>query len=168
MTGSGEVTKLLARGMAWAAEARDTVCLLIVEVGSADEGSATISARPSDLVLGKMGERLVAVSGPLDTILPLGADRFAMILVSTGDADRPVHVANKVLATVREFGGRAGGRLLTASIGAACSALGGSDPSLLVRRAESALSQAKDAGRNLMFAGSLPPMAPQSCLLPST
>lgn len=160
MTYADDVCKLLARAMAWAAEARDTMCLLVVEVRSADGGSTIEGSLPAEAVLSAMGERLGSASGPLDTVMRMGVDRFAVILAPTGDATRSGHVADKLLKVVGES------PHLTARIGAACSTAALSEPSRLLQRAESALRQAKDAGKTLLFAGSPPSPRRASVAIP--
>jgi diguanylate cyclase (GGDEF)-like protein/PAS domain S-box-containing protein len=110
-----------------------------------------------DELLVELGQRLsmllrpgdtVARGGPQDTLARLGGDEFTILLDDVQDPDGPMHVAQRILASLEEpF--QLGARRVSvgASIGIAFSAPG-STPAEMMRNADLAMYQAKRDGKS--------------------
>ncbi len=84
-----------------------------------------------------------------DTLARLGGDEFLLLLPGVRVETDAAYVANKVLSVFsRPF--RAGGQelRLTASLGLSLYPKDGSDPEAVIKHADTAMSRAKEAGRN--------------------
>jgi diguanylate cyclase (GGDEF)-like protein len=91
--------------------------------------------------LAAAAERLRACLRATDTLARVGGDAFMALLEGLKDRGDAFQVAEKMLRVVREAG-------LTASIGIAFPGDEEAHPEALVQRADSALGQAKAAGRD--------------------
>ncbi len=102
-----------------------------------------------DVMLQVAGERLSGVVRAGDTVARLGGDEFALLLTQVTDADEARAVAERVCAVMREPIA-VGERLITStlSVGVAVCAPGERDVAGLLRDADVAMYQAKDAGRD--------------------
>jgi diguanylate cyclase (GGDEF)-like protein len=108
-----------------------------------------------DLVLRTVAERMSADLRAEDVIGRWGGEEFVVVLAFTSLAGA-VTVAERLRAAVAAApiqAGDVGPVTVTVSVGCAAAAATDSDPTELVRRADSALYQAKAAGRNRVIAG---------------
>ena len=102
-----------------------------------------------DVMLQVAAQRLAAVVRAGDTVARLGGDEFALLCTDVADADEARSVAERVCAVMREPIA-VGERLITStmSVGVAICAPGERDVAGLLRDADVAMYQAKDAGRD--------------------
>ncbi len=102
-----------------------------------------------DELLREVAQRLVRVLDPQASVGRLGGDQFILRLPGVGDARAARLVADRVLAEMRRpFEWRDLGVSVTASLGIACYPEDGDDAETLVRNADAAMYEAKDAGRD--------------------
>jgi diguanylate cyclase (GGDEF)-like protein len=103
-----------------------------------------------DRLLQAIAERLKETVRDGDTVARLGGDEFAIALTDVADPDEVAKLAKKLLATVnqpirigeREF-------CASASIGISLFPHDGGDVETLLKNADTAMYEAKDAGRNV-------------------
>ena len=102
-----------------------------------------------DVMLQVAAERLARVVRAGDTVARLGGDEFALLCTDVADAEEARVVADRVCAVMREPIA-VGERLITStlSVGVAVCAPGERDVAGLLRDADVAMYQAKDAGRD--------------------
>jgi diguanylate cyclase (GGDEF)-like protein len=101
-----------------------------------------------DFVLQEVGRRIASVIGPDDTVGRLGGDEFAVVCAGMSDPAQGREVGNRIIEAIRLPLITNGLRLAVgASVGVA---LGAQPliPSLLARRADEALYEAKNKGKN--------------------
>ncbi|QBE64310.1 EAL domain-containing protein [Pseudoduganella lutea] len=107
----------------------------------------SLGAAMGDELLREFSGRLVQSARIRDTVGRLGGDEFGLILTMTRDQQDAVLVANEVREALRtpfELGGQQA--MMTASIGIAVYPDDAADPETLVKYANTAMSQAKEAG----------------------
>jgi len=101
-----------------------------------------------DELLNIVARRLQETVRPSDSVARIGGDEFVAVLPDLNDADEALQVAARLFAVVAEpvdLG--QGGFVITASIGVAGTADGGTGAGELLRRADLAMYAAKDRGR---------------------
>ncbi len=120
-------------------------------------------------------ELLRAVSAKLqtlvrseDTVSRIGGDEFVMLLREVADIDDAVSVASKVLEALREpFRLHEQELFVTPSIGISVFPLHGDNPQMLITRADAAMYNAKQGGRNnfKVFAADMSTFFPERLML---
>lgn len=101
-----------------------------------------------DQLLCSIARRLTANTREIDTPARLGGDEFVVLLEDLPDTEAALLVADKLLDVCREPHLIGGHKLIsTASIGLVTNELVGDDPDVLLRCADTAMYQAKAAGR---------------------
>ncbi|MBA5689795.1 EAL domain-containing protein [Rugamonas apoptosis] len=109
----------------------------------------SLGAASGDELLRQFSNRLVQCVRIRDTVGRLGGDEFGLILTMTRDQQDAVYVANEVREALRAPFDLGGHRpTLTASIGIAMYPDDATDPETLVNYADTAMSRAKEAGRD--------------------
>jgi diguanylate cyclase (GGDEF)-like protein/PAS domain S-box-containing protein len=109
----------------------------------------SLGAALGDELLRQFSNRLVQCVRIRDTAGRMGGDEFALILAMTRDQRDAVHVANEVRETLRApFDLHGHAAVLTASIGIAMYPDDATDPDTLIKYADTAMSRAKQAGRD--------------------
>ncbi len=137
------LTKLPAPGSADAA----AFALLVVDLDRFRQVNDSLGQATGDRVLLEVAQRIRACLREDDTLARLGADQFA-VLVQAGDSASVDACARRILKVVAEPCQLADVQFtLTCSIGIALAPSHGHDADDLVRHAESAMRQAKAAGR---------------------
>ncbi|GGX92222.1 EAL domain-containing protein [Massilia dura] len=107
----------------------------------------SLGAAMGDELLREFASRLVQSARIRDTVGRLGGDEFGLILTMTRDQQDAVLVANEVREALRspfQLGDQQA--MMTASIGIAVYPDDAADPETLVKYANTAMSQAKEAG----------------------
>ena len=102
-----------------------------------------------DLLLRDVGARLASRLQPGDTLARLGSDEFVMLLTASCDSGDINACARQMLDAVAQPFQLGGHELIvTASIGIALYPDDGATPGDLIKNADTALSHAKESGRN--------------------
>ncbi len=102
-----------------------------------------------DELLCEIGQRLVRLLDPRATVARLGGDEFILLLPGVGSAASAQRVAAQVLADLRRpFHWHDLDLTVTASLGFACYPEDGTTAETLIRNADAAMYEAKDAGRD--------------------
>ena len=102
-----------------------------------------------DKLLQSVAMRLKACVRGADTVSRRGGDEFVVLLPEIAHAGQAASIADKIIAALAVAHRVAGHELLvTASIGIGIYPLDGSDAQTLLKRADAAMYQAKEAGRN--------------------
>jgi diguanylate cyclase (GGDEF)-like protein len=123
--------------------------VLLVDVDRFGDINSSLGHDAGDELLGMVAERLRSAVRESDAVFRLRQDEFALVLEDLGEADTIDIPAQRVLnsfATPFHLSGHE--IVLTASIGGAVFPTHGQNAQELMRRAESALEQAKREGRN--------------------
>lgn len=134
--------------------------VLLVDVDRFADINASLGYAAGDELLALVAERLRSSVRESDAVLRLRQDEFALVLEDlgeTGTLDVPAQRVLNSFATPFRWAGNE--IVLTASIGGAVFPTHGQNPEDLMRRAESALEQAKREGRNRYCAYSEPSSA---------
>jgi diguanylate cyclase (GGDEF)-like protein len=130
--------------------ASDDVALLYVDLDDFKPVNDQWGHPVGDAVLVEVGRRIADELGPLDTVGRLGGDEFAVMCPEVDDIDAGLEVAARVMSSIRQPV-RIGE--LTIRIGCSVGVALGKQPlipSVLVQRADEALLQAKQRGKNLV------------------
>jgi diguanylate cyclase (GGDEF)-like protein len=109
----------------------------------------TLGHDVGDLVLKATAERLSAPLRKGDTIARFGGDEFLLILPELKGIDDVIPVAQKIVESFRQpFPSDTHHLVLTTSIGIAVYPIDGTDEGILLKNADIAMYQAKQAGRD--------------------
>lgn len=102
-----------------------------------------------DMLLKRVAERLTACLRRSDTIARMGGDEFAVILSRVNDSEDAGIVARKILeAFTMPFELEGEPRSIGVSIGISIHPVDGEDADTLLKKADTAMYRAKQAGRN--------------------
>ena len=128
---------------------REPMALLFIDLDRFKNINDTLGHHVGDQVLCEVAHRLRSSVRQSDTVARMGGDEFVVLLPHVvGPMDCEL-VARKILAAmVPPMMAGAHELRITASIGVATYPEGGSDPTHLMRHADSAMYHAKDSGRN--------------------
>lgn len=139
----------LGVALAQAERSHELVAVLFCDVDRFKMINDSLGHSAGDALLQAAGERLEGVVRQGDTVARLGGDEFALLCTRVADVDEARSVAERVCTVLREPI-QVAERLLTAtmSVGVAVCAPGERDVADLLRDADVAMYQAKDAGRD--------------------
>ncbi|MCW2615721.1 MAG: diguanylate cyclase [Frankiales bacterium] len=133
----------LAQGKQW------QVAVLFVDLDQFKTVNDTLGHGVGDLLLQQVAERLVSCARMRDTVGRLGGDEFALLLLLETGRQGAATVAAKVQDVLRapfELSGREVS--VTAGVGITVYPEDGQDPDTLLKYADTAMYQAKRAGRD--------------------
>jgi diguanylate cyclase (GGDEF)-like protein/PAS domain S-box-containing protein len=139
----------MALAMAWAERNGGKVALLFVDLDHFKTINDTLGHPVGDALLQQVAQRLRACVRDTDTISRLGGDEFLVALTDVADSEDVAQVASKItesLAVPMQVQGH--DLPVTLSAGIAMWPDDGLDFDLLLQRADTAMYQAKAAGRN--------------------
>jgi diguanylate cyclase (GGDEF)-like protein len=123
--------------------------LLFLDMDRFKHVNDTLGHAVGDLLLREVGRRLAATVRASDTVARLGGDEFVVILSNLAGSVAAAHVAEKILASVAQIDRVAGHEVnVSFSIGIAIYPHDAQDEEELLMRADVAMYQAKDSGRN--------------------
>jgi len=126
-----------------------SVGILFLDIDRFKAINDTLGHRIGDQLLQEVSARLVATVRKSDTVARFGGDEFVIISEQIDGRDAANELADKILATLREpFQVNANELFVTASIGVAVSPDDGTDVDKLIGRADIAMYQVKESGRN--------------------
>ena len=139
----------LRKTLALAAEQGWKVAVMSVDLDHFKNVNDSLGQAAGDQLLIHAAGRLAACVRARDTVGRLGGDEFGLILLMEHGHEGAALVAAKIREGLRrpfELGG--GEVAMTASVGIAIHPDDGGDPDALIRYADTAMCQAKHAGRN--------------------
>ncbi len=123
--------------------------LLFLDLDGFKDINDTLGHDAGDALLHEAAQRLQLCVRRTDTVARMGGDEFTIILADLSDELDPERVANKILASLAApFDLNGEQRFVTGSIGVAIFSRDGADAETLIRNADTAMYQAKRAGKN--------------------
>ena len=130
---------------------RDPRCLavLFLDLDRFKAVNDTLGHAVGDDLLVAVAQKLQALVRQSDTVARLGGDEFVIMLDNPAHQDEVVHIANRIIAVISEpmaFNGQTA--QVGTSIGIAMFPADGATAAELIKSADTALYQAKQAGRN--------------------
>jgi diguanylate cyclase (GGDEF)-like protein len=129
---------------------RRPFCVLMLDIDNFKSINDTYGHAAGDEVLVNLAKVLVQSVRGIDSVARYGGEEFVVVLIET-DAEAALDVAERVRLLVQTPRyGEATGQLVSvpASIGVACCRAEDTGPADVLARADQALYEAKDAGRN--------------------
>ncbi|MCM2256215.1 MAG: EAL domain-containing protein [Vicinamibacteria bacterium] len=142
--------ELLTRALAASTGGATDVAVLCVAVDRLKDVNDALGRLGGDALLRSVRDRLVACLGPRDAAAHLEGGVFALVVTGAADAPRGAEaVATRVRAALQRPLQLEGAEVaVTASIGIAVSAVDATDAETLMKCADTALHEAKSAGRD--------------------
>ena len=125
------------------------IAVLFVNLDRFRNINDTLGSELGDALLQQVAHRSLSLLRNTDTVSRLGSDEFVFILPDIGQPQNAVNIARKLLTSIAHpylLGGH--DITITASIGIALSDADGSTAAELLRNADTAMSRAKEDGRN--------------------
>ena len=139
----------LAQAIERAKRGRQMFTVMLIDLDRFTLINDSLGLGTGDQMIKAVAERLVGTLRRSDTVARLGGDEFMVLLLGSSGAKSAARVAQKLIDVLRPPLVVGGHELtITASIGIAMFPDDGDDPSTLVKNAASALSRAKQHGRN--------------------
>jgi diguanylate cyclase (GGDEF)-like protein len=141
----------LARRLAQRQRQGTPLCLMIIDIDKFKTFNDDFGHLQGDAILKEVANTLLATARQMDIVARLGGDEFAVILPGC-TLDETSQAAERLRAAISDsrLGASLGEHQLTISSGAT-EAQPDDDMVSLIKRADSALYAAKDAGRNCCF-----------------
>jgi diguanylate cyclase (GGDEF)-like protein/PAS domain S-box-containing protein len=139
----------LAHAIALARRTQQICALLFLDMDRFKHVNDTLGHAVGDLLLRQVGQSLAATVRQSDTVARLGGDEFVVILRDLAAPETAADVAGKILTSVAKIHRIAGHEVsVSFSIGIAIFPRDAQDVEELLMRADAAMYQAKDSGRN--------------------
>jgi diguanylate cyclase (GGDEF)-like protein/PAS domain S-box-containing protein len=137
----------LRHGMAYGQRYQRMVATLVVNIDHFKYVNQSLGHDAGDQLLMETAARLRKALRDHDTVARLGADSFAMVLMDLENLGAASQVMTRILQAVREPA-QIGGEevVITCSIGCTLFPVDGKDPETLLRRADTAMRQARNLG----------------------
>ena len=127
----------------------EKLALIYIDLDNFKYVNDTFGHHIGDLLLARLGERLIKTLRKEDFVARLGGDEFVVIISSFTDNSQIIAVANKILASLQApFALESHEAFISASIGIALCPDNGKDSETLQRQADSAMYRAKNLGKN--------------------
>jgi diguanylate cyclase (GGDEF)-like protein/PAS domain S-box-containing protein len=140
----------LTMAVARATRAGNMVAVIMLDLDKFKEVNDSLGHTVGDLLLKAVSERLVRIMRRGDTVARMGGDEFMVIAPDIKSVDGGSIVGKKIVEAVRNPFLCDGHHLaITTSLGIAFFPEHGSNPEILVQRADIAMYRAKHSGRNL-------------------
>lgn len=125
------------------------IALLFLDLDRFKTINDSLGHPAGDALLREITRRLLGSVRETDTVSRLGGDEFVVLVTDLGDDETVAMVAQKILEVAQQPFCTEGHTLaVSASIGIAMSPTDGTDFDTLLKKADTAMYHAKDAGRN--------------------
>jgi diguanylate cyclase (GGDEF)-like protein len=142
-------SKLLNQAINLARRHRKQVAVLFADLDRFKNINDTLGHDAGDLLLQEVAKRLQGCLRESDTVARLGGDEFVILLPAVRDASDVELVARKILAVTSEPFVALGQEVhVTASVGVSIYPKDGDDEQSLMKKADIAMYQAKEGGKN--------------------
>ncbi len=139
----------LAHALERAERYEHRVALMLLDLDGFKTVNDSLGHPIGDRLLQMVAERLKICVRVEDTVSRLGGDEFAIALANLEHGEDIAEVAQKILTAAQQpFDIDGHSALVTTSIGIAIYPDDGNEPNVLIRNADAAMYQAKEAGRN--------------------
>jgi diguanylate cyclase (GGDEF)-like protein/PAS domain S-box-containing protein len=139
----------LTMSMSQADRNQNKVAFMMLDLDKFKEVNDTLGHHIGDLLLKCVAEKLTGILRQVDTVARFGGDEFVLVLPEQKDAQAALQVARKIMDAFRDAVTLDGHSLtITASIGISLYPDHGADIDTILKNADSAMYQAKQAGRN--------------------
>ncbi len=139
----------LGIALAQAGRSQKNVAVIMLDVDNFKDINDTLGHDVGDSLLKTAAERLKAAMRKNDTVARFGGDEFVLLLPELKGIEGATRVAQKIVENFRKpFPINTHQRIVTASIGIAVYPDDGSDEAALLKNADIAMYQAKQAGRD--------------------
>jgi diguanylate cyclase (GGDEF)-like protein/PAS domain S-box-containing protein len=139
----------LSQAIEGARDRQHSVALLFLDLDGFKQINDTYGHLMGDLILKAVAQRLNGCLRSSDTVARLGGDEFVVLLPAVPIAQDVIRVADKILTTLCQNFVIEGNLIhLTTSIGISLFPGDGSEIQSLLKAADQAMYQAKDAGKN--------------------
>ncbi|MEB3278156.1 MAG: CHASE2 domain-containing protein [Lyngbya sp.] len=139
----------LAQSLEWAKTNNKLVALFYLDLNDFKIINDTLGHHIGDLLLKTVAQRLHACLRSSDTVARLGGDEFTVILPGVPRKADVARVADKILQTINQEAYLEGHRVsVTTSIGISVYPLDTQDLDILIKKADSAMYEAKRLGKN--------------------
>lgn len=144
------LTKRISAAMANARRTKSAMALIYLDLDGFKEVNDSAGHGAGDALLKEVARRLEAVVREEDTVARVGGDEFMIALWHVANAGDVAFVASKVVEVVSEPYRIEGQPVVavTASVGVGVYPVNGEDSETLMRSADTALYEAKRAGKN--------------------
>jgi diguanylate cyclase (GGDEF)-like protein len=138
----------LNQAIGLAKRAATCFALLYIDLDNFKEVNDAFGHQVGDQLLQKAAERLLRCVRDSDTVCRQGGDEFSALLINCGDVNASAICAQKIVDTLGAAYTIDGKQLtISASLGIALYPVDATDPRSLIRAADTAMYQAKCAGR---------------------
>jgi len=125
------------------------IAVLFVDVDHFKDVNDSFGHDAGDQVLAEVARRLLRFSRRADTIARLGGDEFVVLCTALRDDDDVTVIADRIIEGVRASHMEDGRELrVTCSVGVVITSDPHAEPEQLIRDADEAMYEAKEAGRN--------------------
>jgi len=139
----------LEQAIALALRNRRSAAVMMLDVDRFKHINDSLGHDAGDALLCALSGRLRDLIRKSDTVARMGGDEFTIILPEAANLEDSLEVARKIIACFEEPFHLAGEAILvTTSVGVAMYPADGSDAASLMRSADTAMYEAKQAGRN--------------------
>ena len=128
---------------------RKKLALMMLDIDKFKEINDTFGHHIGDLLLQAVAEKITGILRKEDTVARFGGDEFVLVLSEQKDVQTALKVARKIINAFRKavvLGGHA--LIITSSIGISIYPDHGENIGTILKNADSAMYQAKQAGRN--------------------
>ena len=139
----------LIMAMSRADRNQSKVAFMMLDLDRFKEVNDTLGHHIGDLLLKWIAEQLIGILRQVDTVARFGGDEFVFVIPEQNDAQAALQVARKIMDAIGGAVVLDGHPLtITASIGISLYPDHGADIDTILKNADSAMYQAKQAGRN--------------------